>query len=137
MKSNALLILLSIAPMVAGCASSAEAQEVLTYDAVTANEGREGIDSKVIVMKGWLSLHPEAKCILQNKYVKGANVPLEEGVTVSYEKSIQHNVERLDGSYVEITGTFHKNIFDPKFIVFGACNRTAIDVKSIKPANRK
>lgn len=131
--NNARAIMLVATLFAAGCASSAEQKGDVSYDAVTANEHREELDSKAVVIKGWLSLQPEAKCILQNKYVDGANVPLKEGVTVSYEKSIQSEMERLDGSRVEISGTFHKDILGSNTIVIGACNETAIDVKSIKP----
>jgi len=129
------LIVFLASLLVSGCMStkSESSDLVQTVTPVVANQHREELDSAKVTMAGWLLIGVDAKCLLQKPY-SGKNVPLDEGVTVSYSESMRREVEHLAGRNVEITGTFRKNIMEPDAIMFGACNETAIVVDQIREA---
>lgn len=90
-------------------------------------------DQKRIEVTGWLFLHPEAQCLLQNKHDPERGAARQESLTVVADRALATKVRSLNGRKVVARGIFQKNILGPDTIVVGACNTTAIAIEGIEP----
>lgn len=114
-----------------GCAS-VEVPDVEYLEPMAVNKKSAEIDSSELFVVGWLSLEPEAKCLLQRKFSADESVPLDQGITILIPKSMERRAEQLNGKKVLVRGIFRKDILGDDVLFIGACNRTAISATSIQ-----